>query len=120
MNDSIILKNNPFVAPADGRCIINDLPAELLSQIFVIGAECHCEESKGDGDDDSYTDSLSELDSDTDGMDQYDLQLGKIALSKRDVALKSEKPRSSFHFRMDSAEATAAERLRSSDRKSVV
>ena len=61
MNDSIILKNNPFVAPADGRCIINDLPAELLSQIFVIGAECHCEESKGDGDDDSYTDSLSEL-----------------------------------------------------------
>ncbi|KAI0754960.1 hypothetical protein C8Q80DRAFT_1334590 [Daedaleopsis nitida] len=31
------LTNNPFLAPNDGRCIINQLPSELLSHIFTLG-----------------------------------------------------------------------------------
>ena len=31
------LPNNPFLAPKDGRCIINTLPSELLSHIFTLG-----------------------------------------------------------------------------------
>ncbi|RPD62441.1 hypothetical protein L226DRAFT_332015 [Lentinus tigrinus ALCF2SS1-7] len=31
------LPNNPFLAPKDGRCIINELPSELLSHIFTLG-----------------------------------------------------------------------------------
>lgn len=66
--DSIVskisLKDNPFVAPPDGRCIINDLPTELLSQIFEIGAARQKDDATDDdSDDESSIDSLSDLDS---------------------------------------------------------
>ncbi|RDX53337.1 hypothetical protein OH76DRAFT_1399232 [Lentinus brumalis] len=32
-----LLPNNPFLAPKDGRCLINELPSELLSHIFTLG-----------------------------------------------------------------------------------
>ena len=60
-----VLRNNPFVAPPDGRCIINNLPAELLSQIFVHGVES--EQGDGSSNDDASEgscESISELDSD--------------------------------------------------------
>ncbi|KAH9854689.1 hypothetical protein C2E23DRAFT_867278 [Lenzites betulinus] len=37
MADVIDLSSNPFVAPKDGRCLINDLPSELLAHIFSLG-----------------------------------------------------------------------------------
>ncbi|KAI0761947.1 hypothetical protein BD413DRAFT_644405 [Trametes elegans] len=37
MADVIDLTSNPFVAPKDGRCLINELPSELLSHIFTLG-----------------------------------------------------------------------------------
>lgn len=66
-------KDNPYFAPADGRCIVNDLPAELLSQIFVLGAQSElpgAERPSEDDDEDYDSDyccsqhSLSDLDSD--------------------------------------------------------
>lgn len=60
-----VLQDNPFVAPSDGRCLINDLPAELLSHIFVQGAESeHGEGSGNDDESDPSCESISELDSD--------------------------------------------------------
>lgn len=43
LDESIDAKNNPYFAPSDGRCLINDLPAELLSQIFILGAQYDAE-----------------------------------------------------------------------------
>ncbi|OSD07232.1 hypothetical protein PYCCODRAFT_1381821 [Trametes coccinea BRFM310] len=37
MTDTIDLSSNPFVPPANGRCLINELPSELLSHIFTLG-----------------------------------------------------------------------------------
>ncbi|KAI0335912.1 hypothetical protein GY45DRAFT_1267392 [Cubamyces sp. BRFM 1775] len=37
MADVIDLSSNPFVPPKDGRCLINDLPSELLAHIFTLG-----------------------------------------------------------------------------------
>ncbi|KAJ3016637.1 hypothetical protein NUW54_g757 [Trametes sanguinea] len=37
MADTIDLSSNPFVPPANGRCLINELPSELLSHIFTLG-----------------------------------------------------------------------------------
>ncbi|KAI8978677.1 hypothetical protein BD414DRAFT_465679 [Trametes punicea] len=37
MVDAIDLSSNPFVPPKDGRCLINQLPSELLSHIFTLG-----------------------------------------------------------------------------------
>ncbi|KAI0632113.1 hypothetical protein C8Q77DRAFT_901843 [Trametes polyzona] len=37
MTDTIDLSSNPFVPPKDGRCLINELPSELLTQIFTLG-----------------------------------------------------------------------------------
>ncbi|GJE97153.1 hypothetical protein PsYK624_133650 [Phanerochaete sordida] len=63
--DSIDPTNNPYFAPTDGRCLINDLPTELLSQIFVVGADSELDPATHDEDeDDDYSDgSLSSLDS---------------------------------------------------------
>ncbi|EAU86011.2 hypothetical protein CC1G_03034 [Coprinopsis cinerea okayama7 len=33
----LMLQNNPYVPPKDGRCIINELPVELLAYIFRVG-----------------------------------------------------------------------------------
>ena len=66
--DNIDTKNNPYFAPADGRCLINDFPPELLSHIFSLGAESEHDPSTQDEDDenDDYTDdSLSEIDSES-------------------------------------------------------
>ena len=65
---NIDMKNNPYFAPADGRCLINDLPAELLSQIFLLGAQWEAEtEEDLDDECDSYCSghSLSDDESDT-------------------------------------------------------
>ncbi|KAI0354955.1 hypothetical protein OH77DRAFT_1425564 [Trametes cingulata] len=37
MTDVIDLSSNPFVPPKDGRCLINELPSELLAHIFTLG-----------------------------------------------------------------------------------
>ncbi|KAI0712176.1 hypothetical protein C8Q76DRAFT_651469, partial [Earliella scabrosa] len=34
---TVELHDNPFVPPSSGRCIINELPSELLSHIFTLG-----------------------------------------------------------------------------------
>ncbi|KAI0699082.1 hypothetical protein BC835DRAFT_1541445 [Cytidiella melzeri] len=58
------LKDNPWVPPKDGRCIINELPAELLGYIFELGylEEKHraaSGEHGDDSDDDRTFDTLS-------------------------------------------------------------
>jgi hypothetical protein len=62
-------KDNPYFAPSDGRCLINDLPAELLSQIFILGAQYDPEVEAEDLDDECDSccsgHSLSDDESDT-------------------------------------------------------
>ena len=60
------LVGNPYLAPLDGRCLINDLPTELLAQIFVLGANT---DGPIDDDEDIDEDSLdgeNDEDEDTD------------------------------------------------------
>lgn len=52
------MTDNPFVPPADGRCIINELPAELLAYIFELGFIADGEGDDDDDDDDESCDSL--------------------------------------------------------------
>ncbi|KAH9942884.1 hypothetical protein B0H21DRAFT_506571 [Amylocystis lapponica] len=51
--------NNPYFAPLDGRCFINELPTELLSHIFLMGVQESDDDDSDDGDDDDSTDSES-------------------------------------------------------------
>ncbi|CDO71455.1 hypothetical protein BN946_scf184909.g49 [Trametes cinnabarina] len=50
MTDVIDLSSNPFVPPANGRCLVNELPSELLSLIFTLGWTPERDEEP-DGDD---------------------------------------------------------------------
>lgn len=51
-NHSLEPSGNPYFAPADGRCLINELPAELLSHIFTLGSSCESEDCDDDDDED--------------------------------------------------------------------
>lgn len=46
-----IILSNPFVPPTGDKCPINDLPNELLAQIFTVGA---LEDDDEDEEDDMY------------------------------------------------------------------
>lgn len=51
-----VILSNPFVPPTGNKCPINDLPNELLAQIFAMGAlEDDC-----DDDDDRYQEDMDE------------------------------------------------------------
>jgi hypothetical protein len=53
------LKNNPWVPPADGRCIVNELPTELLAYIFELGYQIEKEGPSSAADDDDSDDGRS-------------------------------------------------------------
>lgn len=57
-----MLANNPFIPPKG--CPINDLPNELLAQIFYLGTKMgeEDEDSDGDDDEDAFDDELNLLD----------------------------------------------------------
>ncbi|KAH6912926.1 hypothetical protein BKA70DRAFT_1559369 [Coprinopsis sp. MPI-PUGE-AT-0042] len=87
-----MLKNNPFVAPPDGRCIINTmLPVELLTYIFRLGVEMDRE-----GEDEEFEevtegqerkDLEEELESDDD-LEEDDGKELKVTLGLRDVEME--------------------------------
>ncbi|KAI0086513.1 hypothetical protein BDY19DRAFT_347776 [Irpex rosettiformis] len=56
---TVELKDNPWVPPKDGRCIINELPAELLSYIFELGYIAEQEDLDSDDDEDEIDDNRS-------------------------------------------------------------
>lgn len=68
MADVIDLSSNPYVAPKDGRCLINELPSELLAHIFTLGWTPERDEEPEsdedfedvDSDDDTYSSVSSE------------------------------------------------------------
>ncbi|KAF8817030.1 hypothetical protein BYT27DRAFT_7204821 [Phlegmacium glaucopus] len=51
-----MLANNPYQPPSDGKCPINELPAEILGYIFKVGVEMEDEEDEDDGDEDDWED----------------------------------------------------------------
>ena len=51
-----ILANNPYQPPSNGKCPINELPAEILGHIFEIGVEMEEEEEDEDEDEDDRED----------------------------------------------------------------
>ncbi|KAI0801867.1 hypothetical protein BC629DRAFT_1494908 [Irpex lacteus] len=53
------LKDNPWVPPKDGRCVINELPAELLGYIFELGYLAENDKVDSGEDDDDIEDDES-------------------------------------------------------------
>jgi hypothetical protein len=72
-----LLANNPYEPPSDGKCPINELPAEILGHIFEIGAEMQeeGEETEEDDeveeDDDGWEDMSDDDDNDVDDYDDF-------------------------------------------------
>ena len=52
-----IIACNPYVPPTGDRCPINDLPNELLAQIFFMGTD---EEEEEDDEDDMYQENVDD------------------------------------------------------------
>ncbi|KAI0345790.1 hypothetical protein BDW22DRAFT_1353385 [Trametopsis cervina] len=87
------LKDNPWVPPKDGRCVINELPTELLSYIFELGAvaqkEAHGHADDDDDEDDRSFDSLSHSSSGSSFFDRklpFELLVSRICRQWREVA----------------------------------
>jgi len=72
-----MLTNNPYQPPTNGKCPINELPAEILGYIFKVGVEMEEEDEEGDGDaaDDweDMSDDDDEYDDDDDDDDHDDI-----------------------------------------------
>ena len=66
-----LLANNPYEPPSNGKCPINELPAEILGHIFEIGVKME-EEGEG-GDDEADWEDMSVGDDDEDDDDDDNL-----------------------------------------------
>ena len=66
-----LLANNPYEPPSNGKCPINELPAEILGHIFEIGAEMQEEGEEVDDNDDGWEDMSDDDDVDVD-VDDYE------------------------------------------------
>ncbi|KAH9936311.1 uncharacterized protein B0H18DRAFT_319726 [Fomitopsis serialis] len=62
------LHGNPYLPPQDGRCLINELPTELLSQIFLMGADM----DPADEDEEEDFDSVGDDEDDEDEANEAD------------------------------------------------
>ena len=67
-----LLANNPYEPPSNGKCPINELPAEILGHIFEIGAEMQEEGEEVEEDDDGWEDMSDDNDNDVDDYDGLD------------------------------------------------
>ena len=92
------LTNNPYVAPQDGRCLVNDLlPPELLAQIFMAGMDLDDPADEDDEDDedcmDSDEDSSDEEDDEEDEEDSekppFEVTVSHVCRLWREVALNT-------------------------------
>ncbi|KAI0732024.1 hypothetical protein C8Q72DRAFT_188846 [Fomitopsis betulina] len=86
------LTSNPYVAPQDGRCLINDkLPPELLAQIFMAGIDL---DDPADEIDEEDEDDMDE-DSDSDDSDEetekppLEVTVSHVCKLWRDVAINT-------------------------------
>ena len=61
-----LLANNPYEPPSNGKCPINELPAEILGHIFEIGAEMQEEGEEVEDDDDGWEDMSDDDDDEVD------------------------------------------------------
>lgn len=74
-----MLASNPYQPPSDGKCPINELPAEILGCIFKLGVEM---EAEGEGEEeDGWEDISDEEDED----DDDDLNVGSVGSSESSV-----------------------------------
>ena len=68
-----LLSNNPYEPPSNGKCPINELPAEILGHIFEIGAEM--QEEGDEVEEESEVDGWEDMSDDDDGdVDDYVFQ----------------------------------------------
>ncbi|EPT05221.1 hypothetical protein FOMPIDRAFT_1111746 [Fomitopsis schrenkii] len=89
------LTSNPFIAPQDGRCLINDLlPPELLAQMFMAGMEL--DDDPVDEDDDTDEDNMDEdedSDDDSEGEERekppFEVTVSHVCKLWRDVAIST-------------------------------
>ena len=61
-----LLANNPYEPPSNGKCPINELPAEILGHIFEIGAEMQEEGEEMEEEEDGWEDVSDDDDDDVD------------------------------------------------------
>ncbi|KAH9841549.1 uncharacterized protein C8Q71DRAFT_337009 [Rhodofomes roseus] len=102
------LRDNPYLPPQDGRCLINDLPTELLSQIFLMGAEMddptsedEDEDEDYDSDDEDKSDDEDEEDKDGEDEDEkpsFEVTGSHVCKLWRDVAINTPALWSSLNF----------------------
>ena len=89
------LTNNPYIAPQDGRCLINDLlPPELLAQIFMAGMvlEDPADEDEDDEDDDDSMDEDEDSDEEDDEDNEkppFEVTVSHVCRLWRDVAINT-------------------------------
>ncbi|KZT73800.1 hypothetical protein DAEQUDRAFT_354780 [Daedalea quercina L-15889] len=92
------LVGNPYLAPRDGRCLINDLPTELLAQIFVLGANMDDPIDEDEEIDEDSVDSEIEEDEDKDGDEEgddddekppFEVTVSHVCKLWRDVAINT-------------------------------
>ena len=69
-----LLSNNPYEPPSNGKCPINELPAEILGHIFEVGAEMQdeWEEEEEDGWEDMTDDDDDDDVDDDDDCEDYE------------------------------------------------
>ncbi|KAI0785268.1 hypothetical protein C8Q75DRAFT_776626 [Abortiporus biennis] len=84
LDDYVTIRaGNPFIAPEDGRCVINDLPPELLSRIFELGVEDREEEE----DDEEEFDNSDFGDDDEEEV-PFEILVSHVCKRWREVALE--------------------------------
>ena len=66
-----LIANNPYEPPSNGKCPINELPAEILGHIFEIGAEMQEETEEVEEDDDGWEDMSDDDDDDVEDYEDY-------------------------------------------------
>ncbi|PCH40076.1 hypothetical protein WOLCODRAFT_131199 [Wolfiporia cocos MD-104 SS10] len=120
------LKGNPFLPPQDERCLINQLPAEILAHIFLLGT-VHYDSFDDDDDDDDAEDEnwISEDSSDDsddsdednvveDGEPEFEVLVSRVCRHWREVALSTPALWTTIDFSGDSPFERAREYLQRS------
>lgn len=78
--EDMLLPDNPFVPPKGGVCFINNLPPELLSRIFEVGADNDTEDEDDVRD---YLDDIRYCHLDTKDADDKDLHDNDVDMMKK-------------------------------------
>lgn len=87
------LSDNPFLPPRDGRCLINQLPPELLAHIFLLGtveyADQDDEDEEEEEEDEGDSDSEDENDEDDEEDEEpaFEMLVSHVCPLWREVAL---------------------------------